>query len=162
MGSFIEANYLYHMASKGGNILEVGTGPGKSALLMAQALKDFGVDGKVYTIGWESDQQDYANVWKRLRRYPELIDSIHHESRKSEEVHQNYPDLAFPFVYIDGDHSYEGVVKDIINYKSKVAPGGVIAFHDTNKEEVARAISEYLGWELCAEVHRIKGYRCGS
>lgn len=34
------------------------------------------------------------------------------------------------FLYIDGDHSYDGVKKDYLNYHDLVRPGGLIAFHD--------------------------------
>ncbi|MHA2127864.1 MAG: O-methyltransferase [Promethearchaeota archaeon] len=33
-------------------------------------------------------------------------------------------------LFIDGDHSYEGVKKDFEMYKSLVKPGGLICFHD--------------------------------
>jgi predicted O-methyltransferase YrrM len=34
------------------------------------------------------------------------------------------------FLFIDGDHTYEGVKADFRDYASLVRPGGVIAFHD--------------------------------
>lgn len=41
-----------------------------------------------------------------------------------------YPDESFDFIYIDGDHSYEGVQKDADVAKLKVRPGGILAFND--------------------------------
>jgi predicted O-methyltransferase YrrM len=34
------------------------------------------------------------------------------------------------FLFIDGDHSYDGVKKDFEMYNSLVRNGGIIAFHD--------------------------------
>jgi predicted O-methyltransferase YrrM len=34
------------------------------------------------------------------------------------------------FILIDGDHSYDGAKRDFELYRSLVAPGGMIAFHD--------------------------------
>jgi predicted O-methyltransferase YrrM len=34
------------------------------------------------------------------------------------------------FLFIDGDHSYEGVKKDFEMYSPLVRKGGIIAFHD--------------------------------
>lgn len=34
------------------------------------------------------------------------------------------------FIFIDGDHSYEGVKKDWLLYSGLVRKGGIIAFHD--------------------------------
>lgn len=38
------------------------------------------------------------------------------------------------FLFIDGDHSYEGVKADYENYGPLVRKGGMIAFHDVIKE----------------------------
>jgi predicted O-methyltransferase YrrM len=34
------------------------------------------------------------------------------------------------FLWIDGDHSYEGARQDFLTYSAKVRPGGLVAFHD--------------------------------
>ena len=34
------------------------------------------------------------------------------------------------FILIDGDHSYEGVCSDIVDYYPLLAPGGIVMFHD--------------------------------
>lgn len=34
------------------------------------------------------------------------------------------------FIMIDGDHSYEGVKQDILDYYEVLAPGGIMIFHD--------------------------------
>jgi len=42
-----------------------------------------------------------------------------------------YPNLnKIDFLFIDGDHSYEGVKKDYLKYSPLVREGGLIAFHD--------------------------------
>jgi hypothetical protein len=38
------------------------------------------------------------------------------------------------FVFVDGDHSLEGVIKDIEAWKPRVNPGGIMAFHDYEKD----------------------------
>ena len=39
-------------------------------------------------------------------------------------------DDKLDFLFIDGDHSYEGVKQDFEFYSPFVAPGGIVAFHD--------------------------------
>jgi cephalosporin hydroxylase len=41
----------------------------------------------------------------------------------------------YDFMFIDGDHAYEGVKKDFATYRPMLSPGGAIAFHDTQQHE---------------------------
>lgn len=49
-------------------------------------------------------------------------------------------------VFIDGDHSYEGVTTDIETWLPCVAPGGIIAGHDYAGpiESVSRAVDDFF------------------
>jgi cephalosporin hydroxylase len=70
----------------------------------------------------------------RLRSYPRatqtqtLIRADSHDPQtvRSLDALKGSVDLLF----IDGDHSYDGVRADFENYAPLVRPGGVIAFHD--------------------------------
>lgn len=77
-----------------------------------------------------------------------------------QEIERNYPgrfkmlrmdmteashlieDGSLDWVFIDGDHSYEGVSTDIDNWAKKVRPGGVVIGHDINLDTVKRAVGE--------------------
>lgn len=60
------------------------------------------------------------------------------------------------FLYIDGDHTYEGVRRDYELYAPLVRPGGLIAFHDINTHlddhEVHRFWSELRDHEQIEEI----------
>lgn len=52
----------------------------------------------------------------------------------------------YDFAYIDGDHSYDAVMLDIILWHRRVRSGGIISGHDyikTNKHGVKRAVDDY-------------------
>ena len=49
---------------------------------------------------------------------------------RSDECLATYPDEYFDIVYIDADHSYEGVKRDLNAARRKVKPGGWILGHD--------------------------------
>lgn len=50
----------------------------------------------------------------------------------------------FDYIYIDGDHSYEGVGRDLSAALKKVAKGGVIVCDDYgNSKDVKRAVDEF-------------------
>jgi len=63
-------------------------------------------------------------------------------------------DGLLDFVYIDADHSYEGVRRDLGAWFGKVREGGVLAGHDYEHPQfpgVQRAVDEFfgrLGWKV--------------
>ena len=48
------------------------------------------------------------------------------------------------FIYIDGNHSYDFVKRDIELYYPKVKDGGVIGGHDIYFHEVQKAVFEFV------------------
>ena len=65
------------------------------------------------------------------KRYSETI--INGDST-DENVISSVKDEIFDAVFIDGNHSYEYVKKDLQNYSPFVKQGGVVALHDANFE----------------------------
>jgi len=64
--------------------------------------------------------------------YHEGIKLIRDDSVKASSI---FDDQFFDWVYIDADHSYEGVTNDLNAYYSKVKTGGYICGHDWNNSE---------------------------
>lgn len=68
----------------------------------------------------------------------------------SVEAAQYIADGSLDFVYIDGDHTYEGVKRDINAWASKVRSGGVVSgddyyvFPNSGNDGVIRAVDEYV------------------
>ncbi len=83
---------------------------------------------------------------------------IHYES-KGVDIVWAFDERVCDFVFIDGDHSYEGCLADLRAWWPKVKVGGRIAGHDHTHDfpGVIRAVSEFFGPEGgCGEV---VGYR---
>ena len=60
------------------------------------------------------------------------------------------------FLYIDGDHTYEGVKSDFELWEPKVKIGGTIGFHDSNWPGVERLLKEsFLNNEKFVNVKRV-------
>ena len=78
---------------------------------------------------------------KRLEQYSDKIEWIRDYS---ENAYKKIPD-NLDFVYIDGNHRYDIVMKDIELYYPKVKPGGIIGGHDMFGEclGVVRAVLDY-------------------
>jgi len=64
----------------------------------------------------------------------------------SVEMGKHIQDNSLSMVYLDADHSYEGVKRDIECFYQKVTVGGVIAGHDYLNLEygVNKAINEFI------------------
>ncbi len=58
----------------------------------------------------------------------ELIEGDSHSSEIIQLVKSKMP--VVDFLFIDGDHRYEGVKADFENFRPLVRPGGLMAFHD--------------------------------
>jgi len=80
---------------------------------------------------------------QRLRPYDKgQIDFL---KMTSEDAASAILDDILDFVYIDGNHVYKDVQKDIQLWSKKVSPGGLIAGHDYYEDEpgVIRAVEEF-------------------
>ncbi len=54
-------------------------------------------------------------------------------------------DHSLDFIFIDGDHSYPGVLADCTNYFNKVRSGGIITGDDYSIDGVGPAVREFFG-----------------
>ena len=61
-----------------------------------------------------------------------------HDYTMLEEVESILGEELLDFLFIDGDHTYEGVKQDYEMYRHLVKPGGWIGFHDTKDTEFHR------------------------
>ena len=56
------------------------------------------------------------------------------------------------FIFIDGDHSYEGIKRDWEDWSEKIRPGGVIALHDTSVPDHDPSISQLGSFKFYNEI----------
>jgi len=71
-------------------------------------------------------------------------DRIIHHRMLSDDAAPMLPNEAFDFIFIDGLHTYDQVLKDCQNYYPKIKKGGVFSGHDYNViEGVNRAVNEF-------------------
>jgi predicted O-methyltransferase YrrM len=53
-----------------------------------------------------------------------------HESSTLDQVKRLFKGQQIDMLFIDGDHTYEGVKMDWEMYSQLVRPGGLVVFHD--------------------------------
>jgi len=118
------------------SVLEIGTARGGTLYLWAQAATDdatiVSVDlpggkfGGAYPAARIPFYQSFARDNQKLH----LIRDNSHSQKTLSRVTDCFSNLPIDFVFIDGDHTYEGVKSDFSLYAPKVKNGGIVAFHD--------------------------------
>ena len=148
---------IQHMRAK--NCVCIGSGGGYIPRIITQARLDlhqqgifeghgdynWGDIGSTYVvdacngIGGPNDLENEDSFY-RTHFYPRFIKST------SEEAYYNFfirQDIKIDFLFIDGDHSYEGVKLDFNLYSTILSDNGVIIIHDTDeKYEETLIVSE--------------------
>jgi hypothetical protein len=138
---------IQHMRYK--SCVCIGTGGGYIPRIMTQARIDlydqgifegdraysWGDIGCTYVVdpcngvGGQSTIDDEKGFY-RTHFYPRFI------KETSERAYYDFfvrEDITIDLLFIDGDHSYEGVKKDFDLYSKLVSPHGIILIHDTDK-----------------------------
>lgn len=136
-------------------LLEIGAYTGESTAIFCQHFKSVTtvdrfmnctdrLDGKIV---FGSMARIYEAFLERMSSY----DNYHLIKKTSDEAFKEMTDKPVPqcfdVVYIDGDHRYEQVKKDVVNYSILVRQGGFLAGHDycEDHEGVIRAVNESYG-----------------
>jgi predicted O-methyltransferase YrrM len=164
--SKIELEFLYDLCADK-SVLELGSMVGMSSYVIASIAKEIDcVDAwdntflhlqhdplqmSVYDKDWikkfNNTPPDMLEIFKHNCK--EYIDSGKLKIRKgtTSDVCASIEDDKYDIVFIDADHSYEGVKQDISNYLSKIKSNGLMIFHDYNDSwwpGVEQAVTEAL------------------
>jgi cephalosporin hydroxylase len=88
-----------------------------------------------------------------------LIQGDSHNIETLKKIKAILKDNKVDFLFIDGDHSYEGVKKDFEMYSPLVRKGGIIAFHDIIPDYYTRYGIKTSSWagEVYKFWNEIKG-----
>ena len=123
-------------------ILEIGTACGGTLFLFSRVAS---VDGTIISVDL---QEGFFPNWKTsfYRLFPEngqklyLLKANSHDVNTIQLIEKILGNFDIDFLFIDGDHSYEGVKKDFEMYSPLVRSGGIIALHD-----IVPGPPEYVG-----------------
>ncbi|MEX2514713.1 MAG: class I SAM-dependent methyltransferase [Candidatus Paceibacterota bacterium] len=118
------------------NILEIGTARGGTLFSFSKVSS-----GESKLISIDLPKGDFGDgysflkipLFKSFASKDKKIYLIRKDSHKGitlDEVKEILSDQKLDFLFIDGDHTYDGVKKDFEMYSSLVKEGGLIAFHD--------------------------------
>jgi predicted O-methyltransferase YrrM len=117
-------------------ILEIGTANGGSLFCFCKLAKDdatiisIDLPGGKFGGGYPEWKIPIYKAFAKKNQKLYLLKEDSHKEETLEEVKKILNGNQLDFLFIDGDHSYEGVKKDFEMYSSLVRKGGMIAFHD--------------------------------
>ena len=147
-----ELTYLKELASKSrGVIVELGGFQGRTSIQLGIGSKS-GYNNEVYVIDpWNGnklrgtkDVYFSKEVFLNNMKTAGVDDIVNAIQSKSENILPKW-DKEIGMLFIDGDHTYQGVKKDI-QWIKHVKNGGIIAFHDyllpKYKDSVVKAVNE--------------------
>jgi len=153
---FFDFNGIYDDAINRFNnsiFVEIGTWKGRSAIYMAEKIKESKKNIKFYTIDifeykgeYESFKGEsdsfYDEVLQNVEPVKEFITVL---KGFSVDICNQFEDESIDFLFLDGDHSYEGVKNELELWFPKVKLGGIISGHDyTQPCGVKRAVDETI------------------
>jgi predicted O-methyltransferase YrrM len=109
------------------NVAELGTSTGATNFIISQSVPTIkrmvGVDLFV-------QNRALLHGFRRPEQSLRYINGSSHDYRVRSMVEESLGGEALDFLFIDGDHTLEGVIDDFLAYRHFVRDGGLIAFHD--------------------------------
>jgi hypothetical protein len=120
---------------KGGVCLEIGVLGGDYSTLILDCLSP----QELYLLD-TFDCQDSEFTYREPRFSPNthfdfvksrfnMFDNVHLIKSRSEKIDKIFEPI-FDYIYIDADHTYEGVRQDLENSAKLIKPGGIIGLND--------------------------------
>ena len=137
---------LYRYAAKTaefGQCVEIGVANGRSAAFLAvELINHCHVKPQLSLV-----ELSHGNMAAALSVLAPVMDKIDVRSLlgNSWDMADAFPPASVDFVFVDGDHSYESVLKDIKAWLPKVRPGGILAGHDFYSVSTAGVCDEMPG-----------------
>ncbi|HNZ26112.1 MAG TPA: class I SAM-dependent methyltransferase [Spirochaetota bacterium] len=145
-----EKYLLYKLSSKTtGIFVEIGSYIGASSCFISEGILTSKKQSKLYCIDtWENQamteglKETYNQFISNTKQYKNIIIPIKDFSYNAIKyfIENN---IKIDFLFIDGDHSYEGVKKDWDLYSPLLKPNSIVLFHDIGwAKGVERVINE--------------------
>lgn len=124
---------------KNGIVAELGVDQGE----FSQKIVEISNPRKLHLVdSWGT--QRYHNGLKGVveSRFSKQIEagSILIHQGFSTDYASSFPDQYFDWIYIDTDHTYETTKEELLLYRDKMKPGGIIAGHDFVKGNIIKQL----------------------
>ena len=182
MHSAPEADLLRELARGRRRVVEIGVYEGSSAVVLCEVLEPaaelhlvdpFGHHAAALPAGWGATERASRRVVSRAARRHDGPSVLWHVDF-SANVALRWTAGEVDLLFVDGDHSEEGVTEDWARWHGHVAPGGVVVFHDARAsrpggrglpgptavvDRLFRGRPPAAGWSIAREADRAVAVR---
>ena len=139
---------------------EIGVAEGIYSLVLCQNIPNL----ELYCVDlWDTYYRDTVKLKDRTMQDEAL--ALAHEKldpfnavfirEPSMDAVRNFKPKSLDFVYIDGDHSFDFVIEDLIEWSKIVKPGGIVSGHDAYRFRGAGVVDAVSVYTHC---HGIKEF----
>lgn len=91
----------------------------------------------------QRSQEDWDQLYQKIRALFSSRNNVDFIRAHSEEACKIFRDNHFDFIYIDGNHEYKYVEKDLNIWYNKVKDGGILCGHDYQLDDVRNAVNDF-------------------
>jgi len=133
-------------------VVEIGTAKGGTFFLLSRAsdqaatLISIDLPGGLYGGGYPLWKQDFFRKLIGAEKTVHFIRANSHDLQTRTQLEAILGDRKIDVLFIDGDHSYEGVRHDFWLYGPLVRPGGLIGLHDILENRFDKDIDVSRFW----------------
>jgi predicted O-methyltransferase YrrM len=124
-------------------VCEIGTYRGGTNLLIAQAIPTVRI---MVGLDLYVQQKSKLNFFCHDDRKLHYVNGSSYDPTTVQKVLSLLGGKQLDFLFIDGDHHYEGLKRDFLSYRNLVKDGGIIAFHDIVRDRRMRFGRESDMW----------------
>lgn len=151
-----------------GDVLEVGSFKGKTSVFLAESIKKLDLDKQLVTVDPHTEDsiekgcknEDPASAYEIFDDATSDLVRHEHYSLPSDEAVQELRDRQFSLIFVDGDHSYDGVRTDYDQLYPLLSEGGLMVFDDYRNRGawpgVGRAVDEIIAERKLSVDRRMK------
>lgn len=136
------------------SVLEIGSGTGATMAAIARVADE---NAELISIDLPNEQFEYGISDEAVERTVQESlwqgQSFELIRKNSHEALEEVEGKTFDLLILDGDHSYEGTLRDFMDYSPLVRPGGLIVIHDILGNEDVPEIETKDAWGALKDIY---------
>lgn len=145
-------------------VVEIGTATGGTFYAFCQIapsdahIISIDLPGGPFGGGYEVEDVQVFKTYAKVGQTIFFMREDSHQEETKKGLLERLKERKIDVLFIDGDHTYEGVKKDFEMYEPLVAKGGIIIFHDICKHATAPDCQVDRFWNQIKHQYKFKEF----